>query len=389
MSDAANVHPSPAASPRMDANLDAFLKHMLKVDASDIYVTAGSPVVFRVSGAGHPAKVPLTAEHIDTMAASLMTAAQLAEFRAKHEMNLVVEVGEARFRVNVFQQRGATGMVIRMIKTKIRGLDELQVPKIIKEISLSRRGLILVVGATGSGKSTLLAAMINHRNESETGHIVTVEDPIEFVHEHKKCVITQREVGEDTHSFGAALKSALRQAPDVILIGEVRDEETMEAAVTFAETGHLCLATLHSNNANQAIERVLNFFPHERQHEILLQLSLNLRGIISQRLIPSVDGGRAACLEILLDTPRIRELIKRGEIDLVKESMEQAAFEGCRTFDASLFELVAAGRITETEALRAAESANNLRMRIDRWKQSGGMQADDNEAPLKMVPRQH
>jgi twitching motility protein PilU len=372
----------------MDANLEAFLKYMLKIDASDIYVTAGSPVVFRVAGVGHPAKVPLTSEHIDTMAASLMNPAQLAEFRGKHEMNLVVELGEARFRVNVFQQRSATGMVIRMIKTKIRGLDELQVPNIIKEVSLSRRGLILVVGATGSGKSTLLAAMINHRNESETGHIVTVEDPIEFVHEHKKCVVTQREVGEDTVSFGAALKSALRQAPDVILIGEVRDAETMEAAVTFAETGHLCLATLHSNNANQAIERVLNFFPHERQHEILLQLSLNLRGIISQRLIPSVDGGRAACLEILLDTPRIRELIKRGEIDLVKESMEQAAFEGCRTFDASLFELVAAGRITEVEAIRAAESANNLRMRIDRWKQSGGVQTDDkDEVPLKMVPR--
>lgn len=372
----------------MDANLDAFLKYMLKIDASDIYVTAGSPVVFRVSGVGHPAKVPLTSEHIDTMAASLMSPAQLTEFRTKHEMNLVVEMGEARFRVNVFQQRGATGMVVRMIKTKIRGLDELQVPNIIKEVSLSRRGLILVVGATGSGKSTLLAAMINHRNESETGHIVTVEDPIEFVHEHKKCVITQREVGEDTLSFGAALKSALRQAPDVILIGEVRDAETMEAAVTFAETGHLCLATLHSNNANQAIERVLNFFPHERQHELLLQLSLNLRGIISQRLIPSVDGGRAACLEILLDTPRIRELIKRGEIDLVKESMEQAAFEGCRTFDSSLFELVAAGRITEAEALRAAESANNLRMRIDRWKETGGSQTHDkDDVPLKMVPR--
>ncbi len=372
----------------MDANLDAFLKYMLKIDASDIYVTAGSPVVFRVSGVGHPAKVPLTSEHIDTMAASLMSPAQLTEFRTKHEMNLVVEMGEARFRVNVFQQRGATGMVVRMIKTKIRGLDELQVPNIIKEVSLSRRGLILVVGATGSGKSTLLAAMINHRNESETGHIVTVEDPIEFVHEHKKCVITQREVGADTLSFGAALKSALRQAPDVILIGEVRDAETMEAAVTFAETGHLCLATLHSNNANQAIERVLNFFPHERQHELLLQLSLNLRGIISQRLIPSVDGGRAACLEILLDTPRIRELIKRGEIDLVKESMEQAAFEGCRTFDSSLFELVAAGRITEAEALRAAESANNLRMRIDRWKETGGSQTHDkDEVPLKMVPR--
>ncbi len=373
---------------RMEANLEAFLKHMLKIDASDVYITDGSPAVFRVAGVGHPAKLALNAGHIDVMAASLMSEAQLAEFRLSHEMNLVVAIGEGRFRVNVFRQREATGMVVRMIKTKIRDLDALQVPPIIKDVSLSRRGLILVVGATGSGKSTLLAAMINHRNESETGHIVTVEDPIEFVHEHKKCVVTQREVGGDTLSFGAALKSALRQAPDVILIGEVRDEETMQAAITFAETGHLCLATLHSNNANQAIERVLNFFPAERQHEILLQLSLNLRGIVSQRLIPSLDGGRAACLEILLDTPRIRELIKAGEVDLVKESMEQSAFEGCRTFDASLFDLVVAGRISEAEALRAAESANNLRMRIDRWKQSGGASIDDSDdEPLRLVPR--
>jgi twitching motility protein PilU len=235
----------------------------------------------------------------------------------------------------------------------------------------SKRGLILVVGGTGSGKSTTLAAMIDHRNRNDTGHIITVEDPVEFLHAHQKCVVTQREVGIDTRSYHDALKNALRQAPDLILIGEIRDAETMEAAITFAETGHLCLATLHANNANQTIERVLNFFPPERAHEIRLQLSLNLRAIISQRLVKSQDGGRAAALEILLDTPRIRELIKRGEIEAIKDAMEQGIGEGCKTFDTALYDLVVDGRVTDAEALTAADSPNNLRIRLDRYRNTG------------------
>ena len=260
-------------------------------------------------------------------------------------MNLALATSKGgRFRANIFRQRGATGMVVRLVRTQIKTLDELHHPAILAELMKSKRGLILVVGGTGSGKSTTLAAMIDHRNRTETGHIITIEDPVEFIHPHQKCVVTQREVGIDTRSYHDALKNALRQAPDMILIGEIRDAETMEAAITFAETGHLCLATLHANNANQTIERVLNFFPPERAHEIRLQLSLNLRAIISQRLVPAQDGGRAAALEILLDTPRIRDLIKRGEIEAIKDAMEQGTGEGCKTFDAALYDLVVEGR---------------------------------------------
>ena len=240
----------------------------------------------------------------------------------------------------------------------------------------SKRGLILVVGGTGSGKSTTLAAMIDERNRCETGHIITIEDPVEFVHQHQQCIVTQREVGIDTMSYRDALKNTLRQAPDVILIGEIRDAATMESAIEFAETGHLCLATLHANNANQAIERVLNFFPHERQHEIKLQLSLNLRAIVSQRLVPSLSNGRAAALEILLDTPRIKDLVKKGDIESIKDAMEQGANEGCCSFDQALFELVSMGRIDETEAIKAADSPNNLRLQIERFRRSGGMAFD-------------
>jgi len=240
---------------------------------------------------------------------------------------------------------------------------------------------VLVVGGTGSGKSTTLAAMIDHRNRAETGHIVTVEDPIEFMHPHKQCVVTQREVGVDTLSYADALKNTLRQAPDLILIGEIRDAETMEAAMAFAETGHLCLSTLHANNANQALERIMNFFPSNRSHEISLQLSLNLRAIISQRLVPAVNGGRVAALEIMLDTPRIKDLIKRGESDVVKDAMEQSAVEGCQTFDAALYTLCASGRLSQSEALRAADSPNNLRLMLERL--AGG--SGDGEAPLRLV----
>jgi twitching motility protein PilU len=285
----------------------------------------------------------------------------------------------------VFRQRGAVGMVVRLVRTTIQSLAELGHPPILTDIMKSKRGLVLVVGGTGSGKSTTLAAMLDHRNQLETGHIITVEDPVEFIHPHRKCVVTQREVGIDTLSYRDALKNALRQAPDVILIGEIRDAETMESAITFAETGHLCVSTLHANNANQALERVLNFFPTARQHEIRLQLSLNLRAIVSQRLVPALPSGRAAALEILLDTPRIRDLIKRGETDAIKDAMEQGINEGCATFDAALFELVRGGRVAESEAIKASDSPNNLRIRLDRRRSTTGAPAVG-EPQLRLVP---
>jgi twitching motility protein PilU len=307
----------------------------------------------------------LKAGQVETLANSLMTERQRAACDEKLEMNLAIASERlGRFRVNVFRQRGAVAVVIRQIKTQIPTLDELGLPPILKTVVLSRRGLVLVVGATGSGKSTTLAAMLDYRNEQTRGHILTIEDPIEFVHLHKKCIVNQREVGFDTVSFGEALRNTLRQAPDVILIGEVRDLETMEAAITFAETGHLCLATLHSNNANQAIERVMNFFPIARHPEIFLQLSLNLRGIISQRLVPGVDGKRVAAMEILLDTPYARDLIKKAEIDTLKDAMEKSTQEGGQTFDQAIFQLYADGLISEDHALANADSANNLRIRI-------------------------
>jgi twitching motility protein PilU len=354
----------------IDPTLTLLLEHMLKINASDLYLTNESPAIYRVDGVGLSGKHTATSAELDAMAASLMTPAQREEFKEKLEMNVAIAAGGGRFRVNLFRQKGATGMVIRLVRTKITTLDELGHPKTLKDVMASKRGLVLLVGGTGSGKSTTLAAMIDHRNSVSSGHIVTVEDPVEFIHPHKKCVITQREVGFDTRSYGDALKNALRQAPDVILIGEIRDAETMEAAMAFAETGHLCLSTLHSNSADQAIERILNFFPAERQHEILLQLSLNLRAVISQRLIPAVAGGRAAALEILLDTPRIKDLIKRGEIHVLKDAMEQSVQEGCQTFDSALYNLCAARRISEAEALRSADSTNNLRLRLE-WLRAG------------------
>nr|MBA3451625.1 PilT/PilU family type 4a pilus ATPase [Deltaproteobacteria bacterium] len=301
------------------------------------------------------------------------------------ELNVALALGTGRFRVNLFRQRGEVGMVVRLVRTKIKSLADLGHPPILEQVMSSMRGLVLVVGGTGSGKSTTLAAMIDHRNRNATGHIITVEDPVEFVHQHQRCIITQREVGLDTHSYKDALKNALRQAPDVILIGEIRDAQTMEAAIEFAETGHLCVSTLHANNANQAIERVLNFFPPARQHEIRLQLSLNLRAIVSQRLVPAVDGGRACALEILLDTPRIKDLVKKGEIETIKEAMEQGIDEGCRTFDSALFELVKSGRINDVDAIKGADSPNNLRLMIERLRHTGtGPAAAD--GGLRLVP---
>ncbi|HEY7533382.1 MAG TPA: PilT/PilU family type 4a pilus ATPase, partial [Nitrospiraceae bacterium] len=342
------------------------LEVMVKQEASDLYLTVDAPPVYRIHGSTHRTDAPpFSNEQLESLALAMMRGPQRGEFEEKMEMNLALYYKDlGRFRVNVFRQKGNVGLVFRHIKADIMTIEQLELPSITKDIAMTKRGLVLVVGATGSGKSTTLAAMIDHRNSIHAGHIISVEDPIEFVHHHKKSIITQREVGFDTHSFGSALRNTLRQAPDVILIGEIRDTETMEAAITFAETGHLCLGTLHSNNANQAIERIMNFFPVERHTQIYLQLSLNLRAIISQRLIPSVDGRRVPALEIMLDTPRIKDLIKKAEVDTLKEAMEQGIEEGCQTFDHVLFHLYKAQRITIEQALINADSANNLRLKI-------------------------
>jgi twitching motility protein PilU len=342
------------------------LKEMSDRGGSDLYITADSPPVVRIEGTNHvvPGE-PLTPTDVEALANALMTERQRALFEESMEMNLGISSSRlGRFRVNIFRQRGAVGVVVRQIKTIIPSIEELGLPAVLQEIALTKRGLVLVTGATGSGKSTTLAAMIDYRNENSAGHIISVEDPIEFIHPHKRCIVTQREVGFDTESFETALKNTLRQAPDVILIGEVRDRATMEAAITFADTGHLCLATLHSNNANQAIERIMNFFAMERHSEIYLQLSLNLRAIISQRLVPGIDNMRVAALEIMMDTPYIRDLVKKGEVDTIKQAMEGSRQEGGQTFDQSLFDLYAQGRISAEQALVNADSGNNLRILI-------------------------
>ena len=353
-----------------------FLKVMVERDSSDIYLTVESPAMYRINGVTQPVgDGKLTNEQLEELAKAVMrTDRQRKEFEETMEMNLALAYDDlGRFRVNIFRQRGNVGFVIRQIKVEIVPLDKLGMPPIIKEISMTKRGLVLLVGATGSGKSTTLAGMIDHRNSNEPGHIISVEDPIEFVHRHKKSIVTQREIGFDTHSYANALKNTLRQAPDVILIGEIRDTEAMEAAITFAETGHLCLGTLHSNNANQAIERIMNFFPQERHAQIYLQLALNLRAIISQRLIPSLDGKRAAALEVLMDPPRIKDLIKRGDVDILKDAMEQGIQEGNQTFDQALFVLYKEGKISLEQALINADSANNLRLKV----KLEGLKGDD------------
>lgn len=343
-----------------------YLKVMIERNASDIYFTVGTTPMYRLEGIVQPVgdKV-FTPQDLQTLATSIMNERQRREFADQLEMNLALSyAGFSRFRVNIFWQRGSVGMVIRKINVDIATIDDLGLSPILKDIIMLKRGLILVVGATGSGKSTSLAAMIDHRNRNAPGHIITVEDPVEFVHQHKCSIINQREVGVDTHSFQNALKSAMRQAPDVILIGEIRDSETMEAAITFADTGHLCLATLHSTNANQAFERIINFFPESRHAQVFLQLSLNLKAIISQRLVLGKNAKRVAALEILLDTPRIKELIKRGEVDTLKEAMTQGSQEGCQTFDMALYDLYSSGVIDLDQALSNADSVNNLRLKI-------------------------
>ena len=359
------------------------LKVMVDKDSSDLYLTVACPPMYRIEGEIQPiGNGTFAPADMEALAKSVMNEEQWRQFEQQMEMNLALSYPKlARFRVNAFRQRGSVGMVIRKIKVDIQSIDELGVPSILKDIIMTKRGLILVVGGTGTGKSTTLAAMIDHRNTNSSGHIISIEDPIEFVHRHKKSIVNQREVGFDTLSFQEALRNAMRQAPDVILIGEIRDTETMEAAVTFADTGHLCLGTLHATNSNQAFERILTFFPETRHEQILMQLSLNLRAVISQRLIPSLDGKRAAALEILLDTPRIKDLIKSGSIDTLKDAMEQGIQEGCQTFDQALLVLYKNGKINLDQALINADSANNLRLKI----KMDGLKGDD--AMEKLLPK--
>jgi twitching motility protein PilU len=339
---------------------------MIEHDASDIYLTVDSPPMYRINGQVRPAGNRCLAQaDTEALANSIMNDKQQREFLERNEQNLALYYSSlGRFRVNIFRQRTSVGVVIRQIRSNILTIDDLGLPQVLKDIAMTKRGLVLVVGATGCGKSTSLAAMVDYRNANSAGHIVSIEDPIEFIHAHKRSIITQREVGMDTENYKTALKNALRQAPDVVLIGEVRDTETMEAAITFAETGHLCLATLHSNNANQAMERVMNFFPAERHPQIYLQLSLNLRSIVSQRLIRTVEGGRTPAVEILLDSPRVKDLIHKAQIAELKEAMEKSTNFGMQTFDQALFDLYRAGKISLEEALKNADSANNLRLRV-------------------------
>ncbi|QCF24797.1 PilT/PilU family type 4a pilus ATPase [Hydrocarboniclastica marina] len=346
---------------------DKLLRLMVEKGGSDLFITAGVPPSMKVNGKVLPVtKNALTPEQTRELVYNTMSEKQLAEFEDTHECNYALSArGIGRFRVSAFYQRNICGMVLRRIETKIPDVDELNLPDVIKDLAMTKRGLIIFVGATGTGKSTSLAAMIGHRNRNSRGHIISIEDPIEFVHQHQGCIVTQREVGIDTESFEVALKNTLRQAPDVILIGEVRTKQTMDYAVTFAETGHLCLATLHANNANQALDRIINFFSADQHNQIWMDLSLNLKAIVAQQLVPTPDGkGRRAVIEVLINTPLASDLIRKGEVHRLKELMTKSNEQGMQTFDQALYKLYAEGAITYEDALAHADSANDLRLMI-------------------------
>jgi twitching motility protein PilU len=348
-------------------DFDKLLKIMVEKGASDLFITAGVPPSIKVNGRMVPiTKSPLSPDQTRETVYSIMTEKQRAEFEEGHECNFAISArGIGRFRVSAFYQRNLCGMVLRRIETNIPKIDDLRLPEIVKKLSMTKRGLIIFVGATGTGKSTSLASMIGHRNRNSKGHIISIEDPIEFIHQHQGCIITQREVGLDTESFEVALRNTLRQAPDVIMIGEVRTKATMDYAVTFAETGHLCLATLHANNANQALDRIINFFPPEHHNQTWMDLSLNLRAIIAQQLVPTPDGkGRRAVIEVLINSPLAQDIIRKGEVHKLKELMKKSNETGMQTFDQALYRTYLAKEITYEDALAHADSANDLRLMI-------------------------
>jgi twitching motility protein PilU len=343
------------------------LTMMMQKKGSDLFITAGFPPAMKIDGKMTPATTqPLSPQHTQELARAIMNDKQAAEFEATKECNFAISPASiGRFRVNAFMQQGRVGIILRTINVQIPEMEDLKLPPVLKDVVMTKRGLVLFVGGTGSGKSTSLAAMIGYRNQNSYGHIITIEDPVEYVHDHRNCVITQREVGVDTDSWEIALKNTLRQAPDVILIGEIRDREVMEHAIAFAETGHLAMGTLHANNANQAIDRIINFFPEERRPQLLMDLSLNLKAIVSQRLIPVKEGkGRAAAVEVLLNSPLIADLIFKGEIHGIKEIMKKSKELGMKTFDMALFDLFEEGRISYDDALRFADSMNEVRLMI-------------------------
>ena len=370
---------------RLTQNL---LKKMVEKDGSDLFLTTGFPPAIKVDGQVHKATdTPLTADQAAMMVRSIMNDKQIKEFDATKECNFAISPhGIGRFRVSAFIQQGMAGAVLRTITTEIPTLNDLELPPILKDVVMNKRGLVIVVGGTGSGKSTTLAAMIGHRNANSKGHIISIEDPVEFVHPHQGCVITQREVGVDTDSWHAALKNTLRQAPDVILIGEIRDRETMEYGIQFAETGHLCLATLHANSANQALDRIINFFSEERRTQLLMDLSLNTKAFVSQRLIPRESGvGRIAAMEIMLNSPLIADLIFKGKVAHIKEIMAKSTRLGMQTFDQSLYFLYEDKLISYEEAMRNADSKNELRLRIKLESKRESSLADQQAESLKIM----
>ncbi len=366
----------------------SLLNMMVRKDASDLFVTAGVPPSLKINGSIAPiSDVPLTADQVRKLSCSIMNETQRAEFGRTQECNFAIAPPDTgRFRVNVFQQKNHAGIVLRRIKTEIPTFVELGIPQVLADLSMAKRGLVIIVGATGTGKSSTLASMIGHRNRNSHGHIITVEDPIEYVHEHNGCIITQREVGVDTESFEAALRNTLRQAPDVILIGEVRTRETMEHAIAFAETGHLCVTTLHANNANQALDRILSFFPKDRRDQILLDLSLNLRAIVAQQLIPTPDQqGRCVAVEILMNTPLVAQMVRDGNVATLKDVMSKSNQQGMNTFDQALYELYKARQITYEAALHHADSANELRLMIKLGQKAGLKKMEESLSGVTLV----